>query len=387
MANLLYLNNKLNLSCLESRLGVQFSDEYWNIRKFTDRLWYEPHFPHDRTDDPDSIWELNVPEEYCAPKFDPGFSLSFSDITDQRAAEIEQLHESSGLPILISWSGGIDSTCVVAAMLKICKPSTIKNVTIRLNNFGFSENPNFFRNIILPNFSYTEVVRNKFVNEDCIFITGEPADQLWIHASIVELLHQFPEQSKNNVHTNPDTLLRFLELKTDPSHARWFYNFVLKSSIRSPVPVVTYEDFYWWMNYNFYYCSGSVKAYLLDYQLHNSERYSVFKKTCMPWYTHTNYQQWSLHNNSNGVKLGNSISTYKEPAKKYIFEIDNNHHYYHYKSKVGGIGLPTTYTVNTTQYTHDPIVAAFTDGTILCMSDTQGVRELFCSNQKILKQN
>ncbi|WP_396190111.1 hypothetical protein [Flavobacterium sp.] len=311
--------------------------------------------------------------------------MSFAEITDLRALEIEQLHESSGLPILVNWSGGIDSTCIVAAIYKVCKPSTIKNTTIRLNNSSYFENPKFFRDIIKPNFNYTEVERSGFVDAEYIFVTGDPADQLWIHADIIELLYKFPGQSKNNVNTNPDTLLKFLETKTDPAHARWFYTFILQSSTRSPVPVVTYEDFYWWANYNFYYCGNSFKAYLLDYAEHCTERYAIFKKTCVPWYTSNNYQQWSLHNNSNGVKLGNSIASYKEPAKKYIVDVDKNYHYYYYKSKVGGISMPTIYAVGDIYRDPDTIVAAYNDGTILRMSELHRVQELFCSNQQILK--
>ena len=123
---------------------------------------------------------------------------------------------------------------------------------------------------------------------------------------------------------------------------------------------------------------------MLDYKDHNRETYQWFMKTHVPWYTHSDYQQWSLHNNSNGVKLGNSIASYKEPAKKYILELDKNYHYYYYKSKVGGVSLASPYTTNTTAAQQDKIVAAYDNGTLLQLSNLPQVRELFCSNLKIL---
>lgn len=381
MDKLLYINNQLNFARLEKLLGIQFSDEYLNTHKFTERLWYEPHFPHDRTGKLQMLWDLEVLEQYRMPEFDPAFDKSFEEVTDAKALELEQLHVSTGLPIILNWSGGIDSTCMVVAIHKMCQPSTIKNITIQLNNCSYLENPQFFRDIIAKNFSYTEVSRKRLNPNNCIFVVGDPADQLWIHADIIELMYQFPGANKNNVHTNPDILLKFLETKTDPEHARWFYNFVLSSSHASPVPIVTYEDFYWWANYNFYYCGNSFKAYILDYGMHNADGLSSFMKTHMPWYTGNDYQQWSMHNNSNNIKLANSIASYKEPAKKYIVEVDKNYHYYSYKSKIGGFSMVSTYTVGDS----DSIVAVCSNGDLLRMSETERVRELFCTNPRILR--
>lgn len=385
MANLIYVNNQLDFNSLERTLGVQFNDEYKNFHKFTERLWYEPHFPHRRIGNQQMLWDITVPEKYQAPVYDSNFNLTFADVTDRRALELEQLHEETGLPIIVNWSGGIDSTCIVAAIFKMCKPTTIKNTVVRLNNCSYFENPQFFRNIIVQNFNYTEVQRSGLHPGECIFVTGDPADQIWIHADIIEILYQYPNSSKNNVHTNPDTLLKFLETKTDADHARWFYNFVLESAQDSPVPVVTYEDFYWWANYNFYYSGNSFKAYMLDYSLHNSEGYELFMKTHVPWYTHSDYQQWSLHNNSSGIKLGNSIASYKEPAKKYIVEIDKNYHYYYYKSKVGGISLVSAYRTDTSNAQPNKIVAVYDNGALLRTSDSVSVQEFFYSNPRILK--
>ena len=45
-------------------------------------------------------------------------NLSFDDITNLRALEIESYQSSTGLPIIIFWSGGIDSTLILSAIIK-----------------------------------------------------------------------------------------------------------------------------------------------------------------------------------------------------------------------------------------------------------------------------
>ena len=59
------------------------------------------------------------------------------------------------------------------------------------------------------------------------------------------------------------------------------------------------------------------------------------------WYNDVLFQKWSMNNNNNGVKIGNSSSTYKQAARDYIFEFDKNLWYKTFKIKLPSMNIVT----------------------------------------------
>lgn len=337
MNSFIYVKNKLDLPYLEKELGIEFNDEFKHYNQVSHNVWYQPHCLHNRFGK-SKFWNLELLPEYRIPEFDQNFNLSFEEVTDRRALELENFLEATGRPLLVNWSGGIDSTCAVAAIYKNFKPHNRQHVTVLMNNSSYFENPVFFNTVIKPNFKIDQIENNQrdpWVSN--ILVSGEPADELWIHADIIEIMHRYPGSSKNNIRTNPDQLIEFIGHKSNPAHAKWFYEMVLTESADFPVPIETYEDFYWWVNFNFYLVGDSVKEYINDGTVHNQEMFATFREYYKPWYLSDDYQRWSMANNSNGVKIDNSIRSYKYPSKKYIFDIDKNPYYLNYKTKTSSV--------------------------------------------------
>jgi hypothetical protein len=57
------------------------------------------------------------------------------------------------------------------------------------------------------------------------------------------------------------------------------------------------------------------------------------------WFDSNDYQQWAMNSNNVGEKLGSTVSEYKLAAKKYIYSVDNNSHYFKFKTKMPSIDM------------------------------------------------
>jgi hypothetical protein len=342
MNSFIYVKNKLDLPELEKALGVEFNNDFRNYNLISNSVWYQPHCLHNRFGK-SKFWNLELLPEHRIPILDPNFNLSFEEVTDRRALELERLVESSNRPLVINWSGGIDSTCAVSAIYKNFKPHNRQNVTVSMNNYSYFENPVFFNKIIKPNFKIDRIENQQYDPwTHSILVSGEPADEMWIHADIIEIAHRYPGSSRNSIRSNPDHLIEFIGHKSNPEHAKWFYEMVLEESANFPIPIETYEDFYWWVNFNFYLVGDAVKEYLNGSTVQNQEMFELFRQYYKPWYLTDDYQCWSMMNNSNGVKIDDTIRSYKYPSKKYIFDVDKNPYYLNYKTKTASVKMYTT---------------------------------------------
>ena len=368
MKNPIYINARFDTELIETHFDIKFSPATKNYLTITEKLWYEPNLIHARTTIPANWhnWNTDTLSMHRIPTFNPTYNLSFEEVTNLRALEIERYHEETGLPILITWSGGIDSTTVVSAVVKNFKKSTLSAVTILLNNSSYFENPVFFNKIIKPQLKYDNIEKYQDAPwKNHIYISGEPADSIWIHADILELNQRFPGTSLKNFRTDSDVLIKFLGSKSNIDHAVWFYNMILEDiDSHAPMLLETYEDFWWWINFNFYMCGLCLKSFIKDSRNHNSDSFVLYRTNYKPWFMSELYQQWSMNNNSNGIKINGTLQSYKLPAKQYIFDLDQNPYYYHYKSKTGSSNQ-----YYSTDKPLNRILALYNDGSVLRFND------------------
>jgi hypothetical protein len=391
--DLLFVNNRIDINRIEKDLGKSFSQKAKNLIEVSTSFSSEPHFPHNRSGQTD-VWKLQTLPVHQIPSIDivRDLKLNFSEITDRRATEIENYMEMTGLPITVSWSGGIDSTTVVSAMIKNFKTASLKNITILMNNSSYFENPIFFDQIIKPNFKYQNINEYPSNRWDFgIMIDGQPADQIWIQASVVKMESLKKGSGKYNFYTNPDLLLAYLTDQLGVNLANWYYQFVIENIQQyCPVEINTYEDFFWWINFNFYLSGNSLKSYFLNTNNFDQNSFNKFFNNYVPWFLTDDYQRWSMLNNSNGVKINGTVASYKEPAKKYIFEIDKNPYYYHYKTKCGSFNEHDFNLFSHSKNKHFgsnykiyDILALYDDGTVIRSSDIDQYYEFLSNNQEL----
>lgn len=311
------------------------------LKNYQNKLVYETLYPHPRSGKITNPMRIKNPTGFDIPKFS-STSQSFSDITDKRASEIKQIVEQEDLPITVFWSGGIDSTLVLSAIIKNWDIELKRRVVIKLNNSSYAENPYFFDRQIREHFRYTNGpihYRNSFC------LSGNVADSIWVQADLLELTSNYPRSLIRDLRTEPDDLLNWFRFKTDREHAEWLYQTILENASESGIELMDYEDFYWWMNFNFYYSGQHFK--LLKQMQTNPFKdgdWEKFQSHNLTWFHNDEYQLWSMNNRSNGVKYDGTVRSYKMPAKQYIFDVDGNQWYRDYKTKTGSVLLRPEFT-------------------------------------------
>lgn len=270
------------------------------------------------------------------PQYDPKFSLSWGEITDQRSIEIEKLLDDSDQSLTIQWSGGIDSTCIVAAVIKNFKQCNLEKVTIACNWGSIIENPVFYENHIRKNFRCVDI-NQQTRTASGITIGGEIADKLSMSVNNIDQYMgvRNPDLYSKSWKLYPDQLIEyFIKVFNYPDFGIWLFEKISENIDTVDVPVETYFDFMWWINFN-YHWHGSV---LLEWLYHHSDlAWDHHQRHFIRWYENDDYQKWSMTNGF-GDKYGTGISSIKKQAKQYIFDLDKNAWYRDYKIKISSAG-------------------------------------------------
>jgi len=284
------------------------------------------------------------------PKYNPDFNLSFAEVTDQH------LHESwkkySDKKWLILWSGGTDSTVILASVLKNLSKEDLTKIDVACNRISVYENPQFFYNHIVPNFNLIDSTYFR-LNHDTFdqyyVFTGDmaetPVATLGGRATQLNIDRKTLLADWRN---NADLVISFLQArgkdnyvsKRSDATAQWFYENI-KNNINSvDVPIETCYDFFWWSWFNNTWVD--VKLRSLHYQPYQTKE-SIIKylDNFIPWFGTENYQHWAMNNNKIGVKYGDRFSDRKLALKQYIYDFNKDYHYFKYKTPLDSTGRGT----------------------------------------------
>ena len=219
-------------------------------------------------------------------------------------------------PIILMWSGGIDSTAMVVAFLKIAKD--LSNITVAFNNDSIREYPYFYKNYIcgkVKGISTEELVLRITTSGigDSILLSAEHADQLFgspLSGSIAQTLGL-------DFLTKPFNQENFQALFTSKGVSQqatecWFdiYN---QTSRYSPKPIQTMFDMAWWHGFNFKWQTIGLKIYP---RINSNVDFRTF-------YSDPMFQQWSI----NQTFTMDSISQLKTIPKDFIFEFTKDSAY------------------------------------------------------------
>lgn len=280
------------------------------------------------------------------PNFDPQFNKSFNDITDQRC--IELMNTASDAPWAVQWSGGLDSTLVMAAIIKHFKPADYDRIHVVCNQISIYENPQFYYRYIEPNF---QVINSTYCNpaedfcRDYYVITGDPGDNCLYsyinsngHIAETALPSNFNNVKidlERDIRADSSGALDLLTRLSDSKFADWFYQSVMENINSVDVPIKTYHDFFWWIQFNYSWLG--VKTLFHVRQTNPNLDPTIPFNRYVPWYDTSDYQHWAMNNNNTGEKYGSNIGEYKLATKKYIYSVDNNEYYYRFKLKTNSL--------------------------------------------------
>jgi hypothetical protein len=252
--------------------------------------------------------------------------LTFADATDRR---FEQLIKDFGdRPWLVSWSGGIDSTVILASIIKNLPIEKRNSVVVCCDPSSVWESPVFFYQHILPNFSTVDSTdfyqKFDYYRDKFYIIDGEPADCLWgsRHTPYLGDLAQMRWQQ------NLTKLIDYIDSTVDHlDSSRWLVESVADNIESVELPIQTISQWFWWVNFNFNYIDTFMrKAYSTSIPLLQLDKFYV------NWYHSQEYNIWGIqqqilyHNNADSF-------TYKLDAKNYVCDLLRNKYWHTFKTK------------------------------------------------------
>lgn len=257
------------------------------------------------------------------------FDSSFTDVADSRAADLW----SEKKPIILYWSGGIDSTTALVALLKIMPHDG--DLTICCNENSVAEYPEFFRKHIEGKLTvHTPTIKDVptdrfyissafdvpvFANalthlENSLLVTGELGDQIFGSVAFVN------DASKINGDLE-DYLSQFSETRDE----------IDALNAACPIPIKSITTLLWWWNFSCKWEEVVWRSLVhLDGDINKFKNIRHFFNT-------PDFQRWSIANDD--LKIKDTIASYKWIAKDYIHDFSNDDDYRQNKIKVGSLGV------------------------------------------------
>lgn len=296
-------------------------------------------------------WKCKILDRLKMPAYDPTFKKGWTQITNERAAEVKKLIQEKNKKFCVLYSGGIDSLLITTALLINLSNKELENISFYCNTASIIENPKFYKKYIHEKF--VTIDSTKYLTEDVInmgysIISSMSGDSLcgskgWLdlHNNFFYYIKDLSPASKQNIIKHwpraHDPEVHYTIFK-DMFVSKWgeiYWYKLQKNILTSDVPVNSLYDLVWWTLFNLRYVNIAMRTYTHDNFKHG---FDYIDANMFDWYNTKDYQKWSMVNNNNGEKINVDVNlaqaSLKWCAKKYIYEFDKNDWYLFYKQKL-----------------------------------------------------
>lgn len=278
-------------------------------------------------------WPANIPYENMFPM--PELSLACPDFIDTSIERIKQLTTQEGgqQHITILWSGGIDSTFILALMIDQGIAEDLFNqgrLTIGLNAESIRENPSFYDKFIRGRYLECVVQADRVLTQpgpNEVIITGEMADNLvgsLTMKSCVDYYNDF-----GVVHKPLEQSIVWLSRNLTPGkQVEDLREFIHVQIMNCPVELVTCHDLMWYLNFNLKWQAVNFRivSHAASQDIGNQLIINL-----KHFFNTEAFQQWSMHT---GHKFtGTSWGDYKMVMKDFIYRVDGDQQYLIHKTK------------------------------------------------------
>ncbi len=271
-----------------------------------------------------------------------GFASGFDALCHARARAI--LAEDR--EIAVFWSGGIDSTAALAALLQQASPADRARLHVFLRPRSIREYPLFFERHVSalphriiagpeasgfrhgPARTFSSDVGAVLAAEAAsrLVVTGEHGDQIFGSIALAE---------------NPDWIGAPAERLLDrPEYRPWRAD-IERLNAACPVPVETIDTLLWWWNF-------AVKWQEISFRSLSDLQDPAAFANIRHFFRTPDFERWSIANPD--LKIRDSLESYKWPAKDFIYRFTRDADYRDHKLKVGSlrvrIGAPLAVDTN-----------------------------------------
>jgi hypothetical protein len=331
-------------------------------------------------------WNTDLAQEFQMPSITKEFNLTFSEVTNNRAKEVGKIIETTDKDCIVFYSGGIDSTVVLAALIQNLSPQLLRKVKLCVSAETLIENPYFYLKYIKNKFNLIDSTKNLYSDvlelSDSFSISSDIGDFIYgteigvkLYPQIRFLKNNFSSLyssrleelskcvSSNSIHFSEfkELLIYFFnislekgirnlknsvhlskELSTfnddDRNFGELFYKKLVKNIESCQAPVVSLHDFFWWSMFNQRFIWGVIRPGFTYSYSENLKQ--ILNGGILSWFAGEEYQMWSLNNNNNGEKFhGITQSSYKWASRNYIYDFDKNDWYRENKIKMPSLPL------------------------------------------------
>jgi hypothetical protein len=274
--------------------------------------------------------ELKLPfdsvllDKYRWPQWDQLPNLSFTDAAMLRAQELI----NKGQPIYLLWSGGIDSTTVLAAFFRLGQ--SLDRITVVCNNDAIRENPNFYFDHIRGRVTTvaTELFMQQFRNGQitAIVVNGEHGDLCAGYEFQYDMVGMFGPDFMYKPTTRENIAGYFRACGMSDQASNCWYDLIMTSAKTSPRPIDTAFDFGWWASFNWRWQWGAEKFRIRFPKCDNYE----------PFFSSDAIQKWSVNQTQPDLR---KMSDLKPEFKQFIFDYTGDQDYLDHKIKHNSISL------------------------------------------------
>lgn len=237
------------------------------------------------------------------------FEESFDAIMKQRAHECVSLAQKTGRKISVLWSGGIDSTGVLLALIDILGIEAFRdNAEILLSQESTKEFPELFKFIIQNKLKIIPVTHpvSRYLNSNNLNVSGEHGDQLFGSDKMLT----YVESGLGEIKYQDIIPVLMMDKLGKAKKVDALFSYIDPVMNKAPFRISTICDYLWWVNFVFKWQQVSLRIAVWSIDNIKPVYESLFH-----FYRSDEFQKWSL--NQKG-KNPNHINLYKKPLKDHI---------------------------------------------------------------------
>jgi len=268
-----------------------------------------------------------VPPNLVMPKFDPNFSMTYEECCQSRVREILSKQKILGVPIRLFYSGGIDSSLILASFIKeIGLEESENKIQIVMNADSIEENPFMYEKIIRKgNFTIinSEDHSNDWTKER-ILVGGEFNDQLLGSDCYNDLTMWKGDGILNKLWSESLMVEYFLQKNLSLKHCEMWAQIFSDHLRKAPCSIETVADWWWWINFS---CKWNSVYFRILMYVRNEEILSenYLNDYYCQFYGNDDFQKWSMVDRTS--KHQGTWLSYKWLAKKLICDFLGNDQY------------------------------------------------------------
>lgn len=269
----------------------------------------------------------------------PDYNITWSNLADALAVEIIALAKKRNKKIMLSWSGGVDSTVILIALLKHLPDSDRDLLTVALTRSSIFESSQIYFKYVHGQFATVDF--DVFVDgysldeyQKYIHVNGDPADQLCVGINSSSAVFLEDTSWGRRSFKDQGQLETLLTHTFNQPIAEWLTPKLIENIESTTTPVESCYQATWWVAFNYLF-SGSVCATWCHTWWKTGLSFDQWLDHQFFWFADARYQRWALANCGRyDVLFGPDVNQWKWMSKQYIADYTKDPYWLRYKTKM-----------------------------------------------------